>query len=97
MRAPLPAFAVFTLCAAAHAQTAPAEAEMIAEQLRSSVQLHVSAPDGRAVTMSVGVTGAHPGKVSDTDLVRSADAAVYRAKSLGRNRVVATAAASTAG
>ena len=77
--------------------TTQTEAEMLAEQLRSSVQLHVSAPDGRAVTMSVGVTGSHPGKISDTDLVRSADAAVYRAKSLGRNRVVAAAAASTAG
>lgn len=75
--------------------TPRADAEQLAEQLRASVAANVGIPGHGGMTMSVGVTSAMPGAVSDADLVRSADAAVYRAKSLGRNRVVAAAAAST--
>jgi PleD family two-component response regulator len=41
------------------------------------------------VTMSVGVASGPPGEMSGDDLVMAADVAVYRAKRLGRNRVVA--------
>jgi PleD family two-component response regulator len=43
--------------------------------------------------MSVGVATGRPGDLSSEDLVMAADAAVYRAKELGRNRVVADAPA----
>lgn len=69
------------------------EARQIAEQLRTRVETRVRVP-GRtgleAVTMSVGVATGQPGQTSDVDLVKAADAAVYRAKSAGRNRVVSS-------
>ena len=41
------------------------------------------------VTVSIGVDYAAPGvRVAGTTLLRNADTAMYRAKSLGRNRVV---------
>ncbi len=73
-------------------QTDVAEARDIAEVLRARVESHVAAPGPsgpEAVTLSVGVATMRPGEKSDEDLVMTADAAVYRAKSLGRNRVVA--------
>ena len=69
------------------------EARQIAEQLRARVETRVRVP-GRtgleAVTMSVGVATGQPGQMSGDDLVKAADAAVYRAKSAGRNRVVSS-------
>ena len=69
------------------------EARQIAEQLRTRVETRVRVP-GRtgleAVTMSVGVATGQPGHTSDDELVKAADAAVYRAKSAGRNRVVSS-------
>lgn len=65
------------------------EAEVVAEQLRARVAARVLIGGRQQVTMSVGVASTQPGDTTDSDLVRSADAAVYRAKSLGRNRVVA--------
>lgn len=73
------------------------EAEVIAEELRASVAAHVSAADGRpGITLSIGLSITQPGQASDTDLIRSADIAVYRAKSLGRNRVVTATHLATA-
>lgn len=77
--------------------TTTPEAALVAEQLRARVAAHPSADASEpCVTLSVGVSSAQPGETSDVELVRSADAAVYRAKSLGRNRVV-TAGHSTSG
>jgi len=67
------------------------EARAIAEQLRTRVETHVrvSGKTGlEAVTMSVGVATGLPGELTDEELVKAADAAVYRAKSAGRNRVM---------
>ena len=68
----------------------------VAEQLRARVEARVSAPaptGPQPVTMSVGVATGRPGDLSSENLVMAADAAVYRAKELGRNRVVAGAPA----
>ena len=48
------------------------------------MQVHL--PDERPVTASLGVAG-HQREDSTSELVSRADAALYRAKSLGRNRV----------
>lgn len=70
-------------------QTASAEAMAFAEQLRAGIADSVVALNLPSVTMSVGVATVHAGRTSADDLVTAADAAVYRAKSRGRNRVVA--------
>jgi len=70
------------------------EACEVAEKLRARVEARVSTPTRtgpQPVTMSVGVATGRPGDLSSEDLVIAADAAVYRAKELGRNRVVADA------
>ncbi|MBA5605013.1 diguanylate cyclase [Duganella sp. FT3S] len=69
-----------------------AEAAEVGQALRAAIaQLaiaHAEAP-GAIVTISVGVASAEGHGVTDTDaLLRLADAALYRAKHLGRNRVV---------
>ncbi len=69
------------------------EAFAVAEQLRARVERRVStstATGPRPVTMSVGLATGRPGDITDDELVTAADQAVYRAKELGRNRVVAT-------
>ncbi|GGJ76634.1 GGDEF domain-containing protein [Deinococcus aquiradiocola] len=66
-------------------------AQARAEALRSAVQeMAVMAPDstGLTVTVSVGVTQAGPNEVELGSVVDRADQALYRAKHLGRNRVV---------
>ena len=68
------------------------EAIAIAEDLRAFVSRRVSVDHGRSVspTLSIGVTldrGDEPVNV----LIERADAAMYRAKESGRNRVVAVA------
>lgn len=68
------------------------EALEIAEQLRRRVEAQVftSTRNGnRAVTMSIGVATGRAGQQSSEELIREADAAIYRAKALGRNRVIA--------
>jgi two-component system cell cycle response regulator len=64
-------------------------AEICAERLRSSVESHTITHPGFAgrVTVSLGVAEYSPGMRSIDDLVKAADEAVYKAKSLGRNRV----------
>lgn len=74
--------------------TPAVDAHRIAEQLRQTIEAggirHEYSPVGPAVTISLGLAGTVPR--ADTDpqtLVERADAALYRAKLAGRNRVVA--------
>lgn len=69
--------------------TDPATAYAVAERARKVVAEldipHETSPEGR-LTTSIGVFVASPG-VSARELIEGADQALYRAKSLGRNRV----------
>jgi two-component system chemotaxis response regulator CheY len=63
-------------------------AALAAERLRGVVEaLALPHPAGGVVTVSVGVAGPAEGPDSVDDLVGAADAALYAAKSRGRNRV----------
>lgn len=63
------------------------EAQRIAESLRRSVE--ASASGEGSITISIGVACSRDAGISTVDdLFRAADAALYRAKDLGRNRVV---------
>jgi diguanylate cyclase (GGDEF)-like protein len=61
------------------------EATAVAERLRSSIA--EARPGGLAVTASFGVAGAAGMGVGFDELFGAADAALYRAKAAGRNRV----------
>jgi len=65
-------------------------AGQVCEDLRRAVEAYdwSTVSPGLAVTVSVGVKGLVPGSRPD-DLVAAADARLYRAKHMGRNRVVA--------
>ncbi|MDF0493039.1 GGDEF domain-containing protein [Bradyrhizobium yuanmingense] len=67
----------------------PFDAVDIAERLRRSLELFNFAWDDRcfAVTASIGVACIADGNVTLEDAMRRADAACYRAKEKGRNRV----------
>jgi diguanylate cyclase (GGDEF)-like protein len=70
---------------------APAhEAVTIADHLRERVQAlgisHIAPNTGSVVTVSAGVAALVPGKGPLEELTASADAALYEAKRLGRNR-----------
>jgi two-component system cell cycle response regulator len=66
------------------------DARLVAERLRSAIASSPVALDGQAlvVTASVGVAAGGAGTGCD-DVVGAADAALYRAKNSGRNRVEA--------
>jgi len=82
----------------------PETARIAVERVRSSVERlaipHAAVPAG-VVTLSVGVAAYHPGDAATVEeLLEQADAALYRAKSAGRNRVAlyeGDAAAAAAG
>jgi diguanylate cyclase (GGDEF)-like protein len=65
--------------------TGAQEAGHLAERLRSGVEQ--ARPGGRAVTVSIGVASCGPETCTAQELVRRADAALYRAKAEGKNRV----------
>ena len=64
-------------------------ARTAAERLRASVAAHPVAIEGTAIhtTVSVGIAMGEPTNDPST-LLQAADAALYRAKAEGRNRVV---------
>ncbi|MDI3566472.1 GGDEF domain-containing protein [Bradyrhizobium sp. Arg816] len=70
-------------------QCSPSTTVDIAERLRRSLELFTFAWDDRcfAVTASIGVTCIADGNTTLEDAMRRADAACYRAKEKGRNRV----------
>ena len=71
----------------------PAVAREVAERLRTTVEAMAVGSDGDSirVTMSLGVAVRQAGDTSVDALLRRADAALYRAKATGRNRVVGAA------
>lgn len=70
-------------------QCSPSTTVDIAERLRRSLELFTFAWDDRcfAVTASIGVACIGDGRTTLEDAMRRADAACYRAKEKGRNRV----------
>jgi len=62
------------------------KAEKVMERLRYLIETDEAEPN---VTVSIGVTAAPPSPLHLDDLLSLADKAMYAAKSLGRNRVVA--------
>jgi diguanylate cyclase (GGDEF)-like protein len=66
------------------------DARIMAERMRKAVHglqiPHATSPTGQAVTVSAGVS-ASTGRTLPGELIREADRALYRAKSLGRDRV----------
>ena len=66
-----------------------ADAAMLADRLREAVARTMFAPGGEAqrITVSIGVAALAPHRDSRQALMAAADAALYRAKSEGRNRV----------
>ncbi len=74
-------------------ETSARGAEVVAERVRHRVAWleleHRGSPVAPIVTVSVGVTSLEPGAGETTaELIARADAALYRAKADGRNRVV---------
>lgn len=70
-------------------ETTPEDAAMVAEKLRLLVEGHrFRLPDGTdvSVTVSTGIAGGRGEHLRIETLVRDADAAMYSAKSLGRNQ-----------
>ncbi|MBS0337629.1 MAG: GGDEF domain-containing protein [Proteobacteria bacterium] len=74
--------------------TPPAAAMAVAERLRREVEvgarkaLREAQGARRAITVSIGVAGREAGGKADADLFETAERALRRAKSEGRNRVV---------
>jgi diguanylate cyclase (GGDEF)-like protein len=70
-------------------ETTPEEATVLAEHLRELVMDHpltVAPRQGLQITISIGVAGDVGSQLQADRLVDQADAAMYAAKSLGRNR-----------
>jgi len=57
----------------------------MAEKLRKQMSEH-QLPSVERLTLSIGIASYRPGD-TEKDMVLRADAALYRAKELGRNRV----------
>ena len=68
-------------------QTSIAEAAMVAERIRQLVEDMSSVAGPHGITVSIGVTEHRPPE-SIEEAIERADAALYRAKKQGRNRVV---------
>lgn len=69
----------------------PDKASALCERLRATIESNPFTVLGQSVkvTVSLGLAHADPTEdVSETDLIRRADQALYRAKELGRNRLV---------
>jgi diguanylate cyclase (GGDEF)-like protein len=65
------------------------DARIIAEKLRCLAAEPIPTADRTiSITLSIGVTLAHPGESTDA-LIARADDAMYEAKKSGRNQVVA--------
>jgi diguanylate cyclase (GGDEF)-like protein len=70
-------------------ETAPDEASLLAEKLRSMVEHHpmvIAGEQSLQLTISIGVSGDVGSQLQIDTLVDQADAAMYAAKQLGRNR-----------
>ncbi len=65
-------------------------AEMVADKIRTAVEKHhvSNGDETQRVTVSIGLDTRGEGTDSVDDLISSADKALYRAKTQGRNRVV---------
>ena len=69
-------------------RTSLADAHAVAERIREAVALHRIGDGALRITASIGVAGwAESGVGDPSSLVARADAALYRAKSSGKNRV----------
>ncbi len=66
-----------------------ASALLVADRLRERIETVFGVPGEIGVTASFGVAGLGPGTALPATLVAAADAALYRAKREGRNRVCA--------
>ena len=69
----------------------PETAQTLCERLRQTIETHTFVILGQPVkvTVSLGLAYADPAEaVTETDLIRRADQALYRAKAAGRNRLV---------
>jgi len=90
MAANRPAERLFQIRANGLIGTAIDGAETLAERLRQAIAeapVVLDSGEGIAVTISIGVAGYRPGDTELEGMVRRADAALYRAKARGRNRV----------
>jgi diguanylate cyclase (GGDEF)-like protein/PAS domain S-box-containing protein len=68
-------------------------AEYLAQQIRWQIQAleipHINSPTDLYITLSLGVSSCIPNHLNDpSSLIFAADSALYRAKQLGRNRVI---------
>jgi diguanylate cyclase (GGDEF)-like protein len=61
---------------------------LLAERLRWTIATSVKTPDGKAVTVSIGVATADEDGISFTTVLSAADDRLYQAKKNGRNCVV---------
>ncbi|MBF0368635.1 MAG: diguanylate cyclase [Magnetococcales bacterium] len=73
-------------------ETGLEDAHQIAERQRAQIEKNLIRPDGKPVTISVGLATLTPDpnqRIAPTVLLEQADQALYQAKNAGRNRVVA--------